>query len=722
MALLTKKLEHDDLRRSYQEGESCDKEIFAEQRTNILLVAGDHYNKKKSKFYERVRDTKGLAEEQKLRLTKNHTYKIMRSYSNSVTSFCPDVIPTPQNDKSLQDIKSAELHHKVQKYLKDKHRFREKKRDWADDFTTIGEVGCKIFFDPMMGKQIGWEPETDAEGKQVLDEMGQPQPSENPVYSGDFVFENFFGFNLIRCKEAKAMADSPMLHIRKMVEIPAMVARYGKDSKKGKMFTVSPDETMIVFDAQKGTYGTSENQCMVIETYARACPAYPNGYFWFWTMDGIFEEGELPFGVWPIAYQPFDKYQTSSRGRSHIKVLRPFQVEINRAASKMAEHQITLGDDKVIGQAGSEVTQGAVLPGIRGYKVSGAPPTILPGRDGSQYLGYMQQQISEMYQASLVEEEMAEKGGQVDAYALLFRAASQKKKFSVYTERFEQFLTDVWTITFELARHYMPDEELLEAIGADEQANASEFRNPKKLGYQIKIEPQSDDLESKLGRQLTITQALQYVGPKLEREDIGKLMQNMPYGNFDESFSDLTMDYDLSVNLMLALDRGQQPPFHPTQPHKYLIKRLSNRTLQGDFDYLSPQIQNLYAQRIQQHTQADSQQMAQLKAIEADFIPTGGAMITCDMYIPSPSATDPNKAARARVPYEALNWLIQRLSDQGSTLGSLEDMHANNLIEIGHAAGAGLHPQGAPPAMAPHQAQQIQGPPPPMRPAPPRFS
>lgn len=704
---------HEELKRSFTEGKSCDKDIFAEQRTNILLVAGDHYSKKKSKFLERVRNVQGLAEEQKLRLSKNHTYKIMRGYANAVTSFCPDVMPTPIDDKNLQDVKSAELHNKVKKYLSNKHRMKEKKRDWADDFTIIGEVGCKIFWDPTKGKQVAWEQkvdedgnpvfEQDEEGNDIVDPMtGEKTPVQGdiPIFSGDLSYETFYGFNLIRERAATSMADSPVLHVQKMVDIVDMQLKYANDKEKFKMFVSSPDETMVVFDAQKGSYGSAQNQCMVVESYTRPSISCPNGYYQYWTENGIFEEGELPFGIWPIAFAPFDKYQTSPRGRSHIKILRPFQAEINRAASKMAEHQITLGDDKLISQAGSTLTQGSVLPGVRSYEVSGAPPTILPGRDGSQYAKYCSDQITEMYKASLVEEEMMEAPAQVDPYSLIFRAASQKKKFVPHTERFEQFLADVWLISLELSRHYMSDEELIQAIGVADQANIPEFKNPSYIGYQIKMEPQSEDLESKLGRQLTITQTLQYGAGKLEKEDIGKLLKNMPYGNLGETMKDFTLNYDLATNIILALDRGEYPQTRPSAPHQYLIQKLEARTNEGDFKFLPMNIQQAYDKKIQEHSQILAVQAAQLKAMEADFIPTGGAMITCDMYVPKPSETNPQASQRVRVPYEALNWLIERLANQGSTLGALEDMSTKNMIQIGQAAGIpGQQPQagGLPP-------------------------
>src|SRR3954469_10760630 len=101
----------EELNQLYSESETCDKEIFAEQRSNLLLIAGEHYNKRKNEFYRRIRDNKELSEEQKLRLTKNHIQKIIKTYVNNVISAAPGVGFEPKNDNELQDQKAAELHH-----------------------------------------------------------------------------------------------------------------------------------------------------------------------------------------------------------------------------------------------------------------------------------------------------------------------------------------------------------------------------------------------------------------------------------------------------------------------------------------------------------------------------------------------------------------------------------------------------------------------------------
>ena len=65
-----------DLDRIYRDADQIDEKVFSEMRSNILLVSGDHYHKKGTKFWNRIRNSKELSEEQKLRLTKNHTENI----------------------------------------------------------------------------------------------------------------------------------------------------------------------------------------------------------------------------------------------------------------------------------------------------------------------------------------------------------------------------------------------------------------------------------------------------------------------------------------------------------------------------------------------------------------------------------------------------------------------------------------------------------------------
>src|SRR4051812_35147657 len=104
----------------YSDSEQVDSELFAEQRSNILLVAGDHFSKKSSRFWNRIREAKDISDETKLRLTQNHLHKICRTYVNAIISYAPGAGISPRNPSELQDQKAAELHSSVWNHIKTK--------------------------------------------------------------------------------------------------------------------------------------------------------------------------------------------------------------------------------------------------------------------------------------------------------------------------------------------------------------------------------------------------------------------------------------------------------------------------------------------------------------------------------------------------------------------------------------------------------------------------
>jgi hypothetical protein len=687
----TKSMTAEDLDRQYSDAEQCDRDLFSEMRSNLLLISGEHYNKKRSTMLKRIRDSKELTQEQKLRLTKNHIQKITKTYANNIIAMAPGVGFEPKNESELQDQKSAQLHHGVWRDACEKYGIEtDLVDDWADDFVGVGEVACKIFFDPSIGAVKGYNQAVDEMGQPVFDQMGQPAPDmSSPVFEGGFVFETIQGFNLLRAPEAKTMAESPYLIIRKMVDVSLLKKKYPELESK---IVGSLDETMVVFDSAKNRYTKAGSQVMVREHYYRPCMEYPRGWFVIAVKNCILEEDELPGGVFPIVSRAFDKIQTTPRGRGPVKVMRPYQAEINRAASKMAEHQITLGDDKLLIQNNTKVSEGVALPGIRSINYTGMAPTVLNGRDGSQYLAYMQAQILEMYQVMNVMEDSEEKSGQMDPYVLLFKSASQKKKFQRYIRRFESFLMDVARTYLKLAKLYLPDDAVIRAVGKGDIVNIQEFKNANDLSYEIVVTPQSDDIESKLGKQLVLNHALQYVGQKLNPEDIGKLMRQMPYANFDASFDDMTMDYDCATNFILSLERGEIPQVHPEDNFVYLAKRLVSRKRQADFRFLDPEVQNAFNVAIQACNIMESQRLLKLQRIEQGFIPTGGYLVACDFYTPDPA--DPAKTKRVRLPSQAVEWVIKTLEAQGQPLEQLEAMNGASQMQISDQMAS----QGMPPA------------------------
>lgn len=693
----------------YSGGETVDQSHFAEQRSNVLLVSGEHYTKKTSGLINRIRDSHVLTNDQKLRITKNHIQKITKDLRNNILQYSPGTTIVPKKPKETQDQKQAQLNKSVWHDAKVRHKMRTKIHDYAQDYVDLGEVAVKLFWDPCAGKFLGWEAQVDENGQPVLDESGQMQASTTPRFQGDFVFERVFGFNLLRSKDTKDMRnDGKCLMIRKMTDTNELREKVRKSfqndpkllEEKLKMVVDSSDKTYMVFDGIRGGYHRAENQCLLREFHFRPCYEFPNGYYFITTEAGILWEGEHPFGIFPIIYTGWDSAQTSPRHTGVVKVVRPNQIEINRTASKIAETQTTF-DDKIAIQSGTKITNGGQLPGIRAIQYTGNAPVVIEGRSGEQYLNYLNAQISEMYQLANLAEDGEEKdaGGQADPFGRLFKSVKDRKKFSIYSSKFEEFLVDLTTTYLRLAKHYYPDDMLIPAIGKNEYVNIPEFRSTTELCYQIEVEPQTDDVETMMGRQLTINHALQYVGNQLGKDEIGKLMRAMPFGNFEESFGDLTLDYDLATNLVLALDRGEivEPNFYDN--HRYMIKKLTHRMRQPDFKTLDPQIQEAYALTVQIYEGMEVKQQQDLLAAQSQFIPSGGARIKVDYYVP-----DPNNSARtirATLPAEAVDWLIKRLADQGSSQEQLMELNQGAVQQVAQmfnqkqASGMGTPPHGA---------------------------
>lgn len=671
----TKKHDVAELERLYTEAEEVDSEIFAEMRSNLLLISGEHYNRRHSSFFSRIRDTKELNDQAKIRLTKNHVQNIHKKFVNHVVSAVPGVTCGPKVENELQCQKAAELHNAVWKDAEEKYGIDESIDSWAEDFFGVGEVHTKIFWDKMGGQLLGHRQALDEEGTPQFEDDGSPALGE-AVYSGEFIFEEVYGFNLLRSPEAKNLKKSPYEIIRKMVNKDLLIDKF---PDKKKFIQEGSDKTIVVFDASKGGYRKSQNEVLLKEIYFRPCPQYPTGYFYFFTTEGILTEGELPEGVFPIVSELCEKIQTTPRGRSIVKHMRPYQAEINRAASKMAEHQITLGDDKILIQNGTKITQGAALPGVRSVNYTGMQPEILPGRDGSQYLNYMNSQIEELYQVMNCDDS-DDPSSQLDPYTLLFRSASQKKKFKRYNKPFERFLKNVALTYLKLAKVHLPDDAFIRAVGRSERVNIAEFKNSDDISYKITVIPQSDDIESKMGKQLVLNHLVQFTGQNMDKQDLGKLIRLMPYVNMEEGLADLTIDYDAATNMILSLDRGEQPVISQYDDPVYMMKRLTNRIRQADFRFMDERIQMAYAQTLQQYQNIKVQQAQALQMAEAGFIPTDGYMIVCDMYVADPE--DPSKTRRARIPYGAIKWLIDKLETQGQSLPQLEQMNQGNLAQM----------------------------------------
>lgn len=655
------------LNKMFKEGERADKKLFSEQRTNILLRSGDHYNKRQTdRLIEDLRSRGVINRKQKIRLTKNHIHRICNIYQNSILETNPDVVAEPFNKDELQDVKEAQMANAIIDWVKRTNDYESKQEKFAHDFVTIGESFAIVRFDYSKGPI----------GRTMQDEDGEAAPL------GEFVIDRVFGFDMKRDPNARDNAETKWWIKETMVDLEdfkVMAKELSNTNVDIDKIESSAKGTYKIFDANCGEYRETKDQVNVRELFYKPSVRYPNGWYAMFIDEHIIYQDELPFGIYPVVTEGFDELTTSPRSTAIVRVCRPYQVEINRAGSKMAEHQITLGDDKVFIQKGTKISSGGYMHGVRAFQVSGQQPIIQAGRNGAQYLEYQLSQIREMYEAANLEHIMADKEVVGDPYQLLFRSMKEKKRFVKYVGKFGRFEKRIFEKVLQMAKHYLTPEHIIRVNGRSEIVNIPEFIESDTDKYEICVKPQSGDVETKFGKILGITQTLQYTGSQLASDQIGALIRQLPYGNDEQLFSTLTIDTDNAMNDILALDRGNVVQVNLNDNHDFMIKALQHRMKKSDFRFLPPEVQNNYQVKLAQHEMFKRQLMTEAMANEQGIIPTGGFLTTVNASAFNPNT---NRVERIKLPSNAIQWLVERLTLQGNMMEDVGDLPQDSQNRI----------------------------------------
>lgn len=672
-------LKLEDLNSMARDAGNVDDSLFKEQRSNIRLYRGDHYIKsgnRKGSEIVRSKDSK-ITKQTKLRITMNHTHRVCNVYSNTINNIAPSVSIMPNNTRETSDIKVAEMHRKLWDHVKENNNIQYQNKRQADNLTVVGECFLKVFWNPGKGIQI-----PGAIKQKFNAETGQPlgDPYQELKMSGDVDYEVLYGFNLKRDPSATEWEKCRWVMYEKMVDIKELEEQFNTKLKGGD----SLDETFKIFDINTANYYEMINKnkkIMVHETYFRPSLAHPNGYYYISTDNEVLAKGELPLGVFPIFHAFFDEVPGAPRGYSIIKQIRSSQGEINRTISKIAEHQITLGDDTVYIQKGTKIAPGGYTNGVKAVQYSGIEPKVVQGRSGTQYVEHLNRVIDDMYRMVDISE-FIEKAGTQDLMSQLYKNFREKEKFSKYAEKLVKYQKDVCKFTLKLYKHFAPDELLIEIIGKDEQMNLPELRSQTDLSYQIKLDEVTEDVDTKFAKMTKFTEIMQYnsdISPQVR----GLIIKNMPFANVDEISKELTRPYEMAQNIILAIDRGQQIPIKPREDHNYMIEVLSARTLEADFQYLPQEVQMLYEERIAQHEELEVARIMREQELAAGFIPSGGDLVTINMTIAMSSEDGGTKTEKLKLPVEAINWLRDKLAQQGWTQEQLERLLPESRAEMG---------------------------------------
>lgn len=649
--------------------------INCEKRTNLNLYLGHHFIKTSDELSRRL-EKQGVDKSTRIRVTKNHIFKISEQIVNFILDAGSDFDVFPANQDELQDQKAAEMHRAVLADWKHKNNFTQLVRELAYDFVVDGEIATKRFWNPHKGEVVGEEI--------IIDEETGEQ-STKKIRSGEAEVERIFGWDLIFPENAKSETQATWLGYQKMMPIKT-VKEMAPDELKDKI-EEGNDKTFEIFDPTTGGYHHKKGMTLVREKYIKPCKEYPNGYFYIFNEDTVIYEGELPEGhPFPIKVTGFTEVPTSPRRVSIIRQLRPLQVNVNYGASQQIITQMTLGQDKLIMLGGADLQYNGSHRGVEKFKTNSMQsPTILPGRSGNQFVEAMSTAIAEMYQIAGVPELSEDKVNQLDPQTALFRSVRDKKRFSLYTKKFVDYLGELVEDVLTLKKMYMKEQQVISVVGRTEQINVPEFKAAAPIGYQIKVLEVDENETKVLGKHIELVSMMQYGGKQMDPETIALIGRNMPFLNKEKIFEKSLIDYDSSVNIILALDRGESVPVMPNDNVDYLLREITARTRKADFRFMvqeNPAIGQNYEQFIMQLQQVKAQQVAQLKAQQSQLVPTTGAMVPINVYRPVPKSSGGVKYERIQVPYDALQDLVNRLESQGSVMDPIKRQEQSTQASI----------------------------------------
>jgi hypothetical protein len=724
----------EELNKLSTEMESCDQDVFAEMKSNVNLVAGNHYRKIARGIGRNLRGL-NVEKSKRLRLVKNHTAKGISDIKDILASMTPGVLPYPANENEASHTKAAELAKIIWEDGKCKNSLEDLTEQFRNCFITVGESASKVFYDPMGGGLKAYEQKVNELGEPLFlapdgsetTESGAVDPmtgeivtqfemvpdEKRPIFKPKLTIEKIEPYNLLRHKNAKSVKTSPMLQVKKMVPLETARALVKATGVKGEELETklsyiaeSGKTTYKVFDGTSGSFQDSQGEVLFREFYFRQCPEFPKGFYFITTEKGILFSGEIPFGefgeiAFPIKWEGYDLYEGSSRGFSPIKKIRSTQVEINRCSTSIAETHLLHGRDKIVLQKGAKFSRGVAQPGADVFHTTDpGGMQVIPGRSGEQYTSYLELNIEELYKLLNIPENSNPVAQNFDPRAELFKKQSQKARFTEPAQRFARFLrTNCETYLF-LSQKYAGALELEKIVGPSLSVDLAEFQNMERINYKIKLMEVSDDLESAMAKTMELDTILQYAGKDIDPDTMKIILSQYPVINKTGAFKHLTMDIRNVQSDILALDRGEYRPAHKADEHPIYVKHLMSRTKEKDYMYLPDNIKALYDKKIAEHEEFVKTQAQEAQAAQAGFIPSGGALVKTDFYV-NPDPTNPDKAQRAIFPTEALEWLRKRLEQQGTTqaimqqfgnqaaVADVSNMLTNEMGNVGDQAFAG---------------------------------
>ena len=109
---------------------------------------------------------------------------------------------------------------------------------------------------------------------------------------------------------------------------------------------------------------------------------------------------------------------------------------------------------------------------------------------------------------------------------------------------------------------------------------------------------------------------------------------------------------------------------------------------ENDFPTLSPDIQMRYQERIDMHAQFQAQQNKEAQLATQGYVPTSGGLVKLDYYITTPEG----KQERLKLPTDAVEWLNEKLIQQGTNVQRLQELDPYGQAQVGQQVAQQMGP------------------------------
>lgn len=694
----------------YKKSKSAYSRFYNESKTNVLIYGSDHYAKASDNLkrtVERAFKTT-LSEEERKKLTLNFVQVVIDRKVNKVVSMAPGCMATPYKSDDIHQVKDAKLSDSTLRSIKQANGWNEISSNAVYDYFIIGEVWANSYFDFDKGDIIGYDMkdlsglppeeryEMTPDGQFVEKQIEDPN---KPIFSGEVCIELLNGYDVFIEEGVDRIQDSAFVGLEKLVHkntLKYMIMSDPRIKDKKKFINLlkgaDDNDEFSIFDRKKGISGDNKDLVLLKYFYFRVSPRFPNGKIFIklkneiiWSLDLQKDINGKP--IFPISVRRCKRLPGNPRGFSPIRAGRSPQNEINRCVSKIAEHQVTLGDDKIVTAFSEGLSEGEKLLGIRHIKAGKGFETFkhIPGRTGEQYLPFLEFNVKHLF--AVMEEDYTDvnEGGQSDIKATLYKNLRQKMKYVLHAKDIEEFFIEISHKALELAKSYYPDKKIIQSAGTCEAINIQEFKALGPMDYNIKIEPVSDDLESMFAKYLTLTEHLQYAAKELGPDKIGYVLKEFPFIDGDAIYGKTLIDSKEADNIILALDRGEMPPVSMYDNNEEIVKQLVIRRRKGDWKLKveqDPEIEQRYQFQYEARQQILNDQLEKMREINAGGIPSDGPLVDVGYYVNEPKADGTGvKSVRAKIPVNAIKWTVEQLAKKNAYIEVIESME-NNQVSI----------------------------------------